>query len=91
MNEEEKEELHLQAETYDPGENSYLSEYPTVKEDTQSSREEMNQSLEDAEFSEELSDGGERNEFAMRQSTVKKEDKINSEKLRYSHADDIYE
>lgn len=39
MNEEEKEELHLQAETYDPGENSYLSEYPTVKEDTQSSRE----------------------------------------------------
>ena len=46
------EDYSVQNDTFAPGENSYLNEQPGDR----------------AEFSEELSDGGERDEFARRQS-----------------------
>lgn len=50
----------LQNDTFAPGENSYLNEY--------AGREKEDTNLEERGFSEELSDGGERDEFAKKQS-----------------------
>ncbi|WP_158735649.1 hypothetical protein [Alteribacillus sp. YIM 98480] len=54
-----EEDYSLQNDTFAPGENRYLNEYPdTEEEDT---------NTEERAFSEELSDGGERDEIANRQ------------------------